>query len=357
MGFSAGFFERLARAGSLAPSGDNLQPWSFAIENDALLVVHDPERDHALFNVSDLASYIALGAVLENIAIAATKENYDAKFAYFPDTRNDKLIARIDFAQGGQVDPLGDCLDKRCTNRKSYQRRVLDDATRKQLAIDFKHYPGVEISWLYDNSDLKNVGQVVAKADRLLFENPLIHGHLFSTIRWNPAEVERTRDGLPIETLELGKAGTLGFRALRKWSVVEALNRLGLSVIAAKQSATLMRCSSAAGLITAADASPVSFLHVGRAFERLWLIATQQRLSLQPMTAVIFLQLKSIIGDFHGLTPAQIAVANSLRDDLSRAYGISPDRVPAMHFRVGWASAPSGQTVRRPVAENVLTTS
>jgi nitroreductase len=357
VGFSAGFFERLARAGSLAPSGDNLQPWSFTIENDALLVIHDPDRDHALFNVRELASYIALGAVLENIAIAATKENYNARFAYFPDARNDKLVARIDFAQGGQVDPLVDCLDKRCTNRKSYQRRALDDATRQQLGIDLKRYPGVEISWLYDDSELKKIGQVVAKADRLLFENPLIHGHLFSTIRWNPAEVERTRDGLPVETLELGKAGALGFRALKKWSVVETLNRLGLSVMAAKQSATLMRCCSAAGLITAADTSPISFLHVGQAFQRLWLIATQQRLSLQPMTAVVFLQLKSIVGDFHGLSPAQIAVANSLRDELARTYGISQGRVPAMHFRLGWASAPSGQTVRRPVAESILTMS
>lgn len=74
MGFSASFFQRLVRAGSLAPSGDNLQPWSFTTENNSLLVGHDPDRDHALFNVRDLASYIALGAVLENIAIAATKE-------------------------------------------------------------------------------------------------------------------------------------------------------------------------------------------------------------------------------------------------------------------------------------------
>ena len=168
MGFSAGFFQRLARAGSLAPSGDNLQPWSFATENDSLLVVHDPNRDHALFNVHDLASYIALGAALENIFIAATKENYAAKIAYFPDAQNDNLIARIAFEQASPIDPLADYLETRCTNRKPYERRALDNMTRKQLDIDLKRYPGVEISWLYDDADLKRVGQVVAKADRLL---------------------------------------------------------------------------------------------------------------------------------------------------------------------------------------------
>jgi len=209
-------------------------------------------------------------------------------------------------------------------------------------------YPGVEISWLYDESDLKKVGEVVAKADRLLFENPLIHGHLFSTIRWNPAEVERTRDGLPIETLELGKAGALAFRALKKWSVVETLNRLGLSVIAAKQSAALMRCSSAAGLITAADTRPISFLHVGQAFQRLWLLATSTKLALQPMTAVVFLQLKSILGDHQGLNTEQVATAQSLRDDLAKTYTLPRDCVPAMHFRIGYASTPSVRTIRRP---------
>lgn len=351
MGYSAGFLQRLARAGSLAPSGDNLQPWSIATENDALLVVHDPNRDHALFNVRDLASYIALGAVLESIFIAATKENYAAKIAYFPDARNENLIARIDFEPGSPIDSLADYLEGRCTNRKPYERRALDDATRKLLDIDLTRYPGVKVSWLYDDADLKKIGNVVAKADRLLFENPQIHKHLFSTIRWHQLDVEKSRDGLPIGTLELGKAGGLGFRALQNWSVVNTLNRLGLSAIAAGQSAMLMRHSSAAALITAADPRPISFLHVGQAFQRLWLTATQQRLALQPMTAVIFLQLKAIVGDFQGLNPEQIAVANSLREELPKVYGLTNDSVPAMHFRIGWAAAPSARTIRRRVME------
>ena len=109
-----------------------------------------------------------------------------------------------------------------------------------------------------------------------------------------------------------------------------------------------MRYSSAAGLITTADTSPISFLHVGRAFQRLWLTATQERLALQPMTAVVFLQLKSIVGDFQGLTPAQIAVANSLRDKLTGLYSFAKESIPAMHFRIGYCTAPSGRTIRRP---------
>src|SRR6185503_13732391 len=136
--------------------------------------------------------------------IAATKDNYHAKIAYFPDAQDDTLIARIDFAYGASTDALADYLDKRCTNRKPFKRRGLDDTAKKQLDVDRTRFPSVEISWLDDKDALIGIGKVVAKADRLLFENPLIHGHLFSTIRWNQTEVAQTRDGLPIKTLELG---------------------------------------------------------------------------------------------------------------------------------------------------------
>ena len=119
----------------------------------------------------------------------------------------------------------------------------------------------------------------------------------------------------------------------------------------------LMRHSSAAAVITAADPRPISFLHVGQAFQRLWLTATQQRLALQPMTAVIFLQLKAIVGDLQGLSSEQIAVANSLRDELPQVYGLTKNSIPAMHLRVGWAAAPSGRTIRRPVMEILPATS
>ena len=70
------FYQNVTCAGAKAPSGDNLQPWSFAIDGDSILVCHDSQRDRSLFNVRQLASYIALGAVVENIHIAASVDRY-----------------------------------------------------------------------------------------------------------------------------------------------------------------------------------------------------------------------------------------------------------------------------------------
>jgi len=344
--------QQIVTAGSLAPSGDNLQPWRFRMDGESLLVVDDRTRDHSLFNVQNLASYIALGATLENILLAARRYNYRADICYFPDPQNHDLIARVSFDYGSEIDPLAEAIERRCTNRKPYSKRPLDEATLKRLDLDSKRFSGLRLIWLRDQDSLKKLGAIVARADRLLFENPLIHSHLFSTLRWNAEEAEATRDGLPIETLELGALGSKAFRILKNWSVVKTLNRFGFSGLATRQSALLMRRCSAAGLLTAPDTSPASFVHIGQAFQRLWLEATHAGLALQPMTAVVFLQLKDVLGEHDGLNAEQIPVVKSLRADLARIYRIQSGNIPAMHFRIGYAPAPSAKTVRRSIPES-----
>jgi len=343
----AGFFEQIARAGALAPSGDNLQPWTFINDDESLLIFHDPNQDRSLFNVHDLASYIALGAVLENVLIAATKYNYRANVCYFPEPQKHDLIARVTFARGADVDPLVDSIEKRCTNRRPYATRALDGSIIQRLNLEPNRFPDIGLVWLSDQSSLKKIGAIVSRADRLLFENPRIHGHLFSTLRWNQAEIEQTRDGLPIASLELGSVGSLAFRSLKNWSIVEFLNRFGLSKAAANHSTLLMQRCSAAGLITAPDISPSSFLEVGQSFQRVWLNATKENLAFQPMTALIFLQLRSRLGDYQGITTEQITVIDGLRRDLDEFLAISKGRVPAMLFRLGYGAPPSAKTLRR----------
>jgi hypothetical protein len=349
MSLPPGFLQRIIRAGAWAPSGDNLQPWDFANDGNHLLLRHDPARDRSLFNVRHLASMIALGSVVENIATGATRECYKAEVAYFPEPAQPDIVARIGFEPGAEMDPLADAIEQRCTNRRPYEQRPVDAAFLQEIDQDVSRYPGIQLSLLHDPAGLKNIGSIVARADRLLFENRPIHDHLFSTLRWSAAEIERTRDGLPVTTLELGAFGAKAFRMLESWSLVQKLNRFGLSKVAAGQSAMLMRRCSAAGLLTAGDTQPLSFIHVGRAFQRIWLRTIHSGLSLQPMTAVVFIQLRAILGDYQGLTAEQTMLSAKLRNDLAAAYSIAPGRIPAMHFRIGYAVMPSARTCRRNI--------
>jgi hypothetical protein len=351
-GLTGNFFERMARAGALAPSGDNLQPWSFAIDGDTLLIRHDPTRDLSLFNVQYLASFIALGATVENITIAASGEGYRTRVACFPNGQNDQMVGRVSFEPGGQPDALAAVLDRRCTNRRAYEKAAISPATLASLDVT-KRFSAINLFWEQDPIRLQSLGKIIARADRLIFENPRIHNHLFSTLRWSQAEVERTRDGLPIDSLELGKLGSLAFRGLKSWPLVRFLNHFGFSKIAAGKSIELMRRCSAAGLITAPDTSPRSFLEAGRAFQRLWLQATEKNLALQPMTAIIFLQLRSRLNDYGGLMDEHFVIVDELNRDLGRFFELSETTVPAMLFRIGFAARPSERTIRRETAANL----
>jgi len=339
------FLNRMARAGALAPSGDNLQPWSFKSKGDALFLRHEPMRDRSLFNVQYLASFIGLGAVLENIHIAASAENYRSVIEAQPDSLDHDWIARITFEPGAPPDPLAAFLEQRCTNRRFYSNRSVDPALLEHLNMS-PTFPSTGLFWLREKDKLDALGKLIAQADRLIFENQHIHDHLFSTLRWTSEETERSRDGLPVPALELGRFGSLAFRGLRNWKIVNLINHFGFSKAASRHSIQLMRRCSAAGLITAADVSLLSFLHAGRAFQRLWLQATKENLAIQPMTAIIFLQLRARLAAYDHLTSSQIETANDLRKAMERFF-LLKGQIPAMLFRVGFTRAPSARTIRR----------
>ena len=56
-----------------APSGDNVQNWGFEVIDESHVVVHGFDtRDHVVYDLDGTSSQIALGALLETIAIAAS---------------------------------------------------------------------------------------------------------------------------------------------------------------------------------------------------------------------------------------------------------------------------------------------
>ena len=57
-----------------APSGDNTQPWRFAIDGEHAVTVHGHDtREHCVYDLDGRASQVSIGALLETIAIAATR--------------------------------------------------------------------------------------------------------------------------------------------------------------------------------------------------------------------------------------------------------------------------------------------
>src|SRR5579863_5637278 len=68
---------RILECGAMAPSGDNLQPWTVVAGTEAIGLSVDRSRDRSLYNFQGRASLIALGAMIENLTLAGRQFGVD----------------------------------------------------------------------------------------------------------------------------------------------------------------------------------------------------------------------------------------------------------------------------------------
>ena len=80
--------------GILAPSGGNVQPWRFEWRKEQLDAIHLPDRSRTLLNFNNCASYVAFGAVAENIDLAARELGLRAVIEAIPDRPVTDVIFR-----------------------------------------------------------------------------------------------------------------------------------------------------------------------------------------------------------------------------------------------------------------------
>ena len=115
-------------------SGDNSQPWKFETSGADLDIFNLPDRDNPILNVRQRGSYVAHGSLIENIVISAKQYGYSASVALFPDTGKNNLTARLIFVKTrAEKAPLSDYIKKRATNRKPYEKRLLNPEHKKEL--------------------------------------------------------------------------------------------------------------------------------------------------------------------------------------------------------------------------------
>jgi len=336
--------------GVMAPSGDNCQPWDFTVEGQSLQIINNESRDTSLFNVSKSASFIACGALLENISIAAMAAGYKTEAALFPEGISGQVVARISFQKTEKKkDKLFAYLDKRCTNRSPFKGKALARETVSSLKAVTKDLGYGELTLLQDRAAIKKAAAVASLNDRLLFENKRLHDFLFEHIRWTKKEIEETRDGMDIDTLGLFPIEKQGFGMLASWPLVRFMNIFGLSRMLPVRSKVIYKSSSAFGLLQMPGKTPKDFVMGGRALQRIWLTATAEGLSFQPTTGITFLIQRLYMEDGSGLSPKEVKIVEEAEAGLKRILPTSRDKAIIMLFRIGRSGPPKAYSLRRKV--------
>lgn len=328
-----------------APSGDNAQPWRFEVRGDVIDIYNLVGRDATLFNFRNRGDFLAHGALIENISIAAAHFGYNAEVACFPEEGRDEHTATVRLQNGAseKEEGLFEAIRQRATNRRVYKTYALTEDDKK--AIERAQNNNTKIVLVDDREGVKKMAEVVSLNERLLLENKHIHDFLFSIIRWTDEE-EEGKPGMHVKTLELAPPQRFAFRRFKNWGFVEKANKFGISKFIAKENAKLYASSSAIGAIVMEGDSPEDFMRAGRVLQRMWLTITSTGLSLQPVTAVAYLAQRIKAGEASELSVEHQELIKKADEETRKLLGIGNNETIAMVFRIGKADAPGGRSLK-----------
>lgn len=323
-----------------APSGDNSQPWEFDVSDSVLKVYNVVGKDNKIFNYKERGSLFAHGALIENINILATTQSLTTDIILLPDPNEPSLVAKISFLSGQQVihDPLAEYIEKRHTNRKAYNETKLTDDQKEKFQLlcsdsEFK------VNFIEDPKVKDTIAKATSNTERIMLQHKPLHDLFFSFIRWTREE-EMRNPGLFLKTMELAPPKQIIFKLYKNWKLATLFNFLGLpNVISSENAQTYQKCG-AFGLLSSNHLNSESFIKAGRIFQRIWLQATAYNLSIQPVSAILYLDARikeEGRGDFSEKFSEDISKASF---EIKQSFNITSE-TPIMLFRIGFSSQPT----------------
>jgi molybdopterin/thiamine biosynthesis adenylyltransferase/nitroreductase len=345
-----GLIRFLVEHGIAAPSGGNAQPWSFDWDGTTLHCLRDPTRGNSLLDYAHRATWLAFGAMAENIVLAATARGLTASVRRFPDGVGASVVCAIEFDRdtaSSSLDPLADQILCRCTNRRLGKRDPLPPTTVSSL----RHAAlerGASIRFIEDPSAMEALGRVLGAGDRIRFLSRTLHAELMAELRWSTSEAERARDGIDLRTLELDATDMAALRLTARWRVMELLGRLGGGANLEVFGQRVARGSSAFGSLSLPGDDAAAFFEGGRAVQRVWLTATALGIGFQPLAALPYLFMRAEAGG-DGLATSETRSLLDLQPQYRVLTAVPDGHADVLLFRLARVGAPAVRALRRPV--------
>lgn len=332
-----------------APSGDNSQPWKFTVKDNEIKIFNIPDRDNPYLNFRQSGSYVAHGALIENIVIAASQSGYAAEINLFPDSREPDLVAVANLAQTNPKEELFyPYIKERCTNRKPYQDTKLSEGQKRSFMHAQEEVgKGGKVILVDDEDKKKALGEALSAMEQVALETDFLHKLFFDDIVWTEKEELKKKHGLYIKTMELPPPVQMLFKIIKHWLVMKFLNKIGFAKMAAKGNAKVYAKAAALGSVVMDADSAEDFINAGRLIQRVWLKATKMKLGFQPVAGILFLARRVLAGEAKELSDEHVTLAKKSYETIKRAFGVYQGTV-AMVFRIGVADPPSARSSRKP---------
>src|SRR3989344_3488432 len=341
-----GDIEKIINDGVLAPSGENCQPWKFKIAGSTIHIFNVPELDQSVYNFLQRGSYVAHGALIENLVISASQYGYNSQITLFPKKDDHDLVAEINLTKiSPKKEILYPFIGKRHTNRKEYKPLKLSDDQKKQL-LNAATETGLGISKIIDDQEKLNIlGKALAVNERIIFENKELHKFFYDHIIWNEEDQDKS-GGFYIKTLEFLPHQLKGVKLFKKWPILKILNTIGkVSKMIAKENGEKYARSGALAIVAVNGNTNSDYVNAGRVAERVWLKAAELGISVQPCTGVLYFMENIKGGNASIFSQEHRTAIETAYQNIKEAFGIMDKTVP-MLFRLGFADPASARSMR-----------
>lgn len=271
-------FSALVESASKAPSSDNMQPWEFEQRQDSIEVYCAQSRLLRI-DVGNMFTWISIGAAIQNMVNAAAPLGLHAAVKYGRSEHNDEPAAVLSFEPGNPPPSLARAIPIRRTNRRPFSAEALQPELMRTLS-DSTAGIRTSVHWSTDTSTFRRIRHIDAIFSAILLAHKPLFDGLFDTIRFSRKELERTRLGMDLKSLEIPYLGYLVARALRQRG--RAIGRIGLGRVVSKVLSSRLTKAAAVCLFTCESRNPAGYMEAGRAMQQLWLAATEEGLSVHP---------------------------------------------------------------------------
>ena len=345
--------DAIITAAGLAPSGGNMQPWKWIVKNNNVYLFHDEHYSFSLLDYNKYGSYVGLGAAIENAELKANELGYAVAINYFPLGKTDDLIAKLTFTKGNaEKDVLANFITTRYTNREKGEYEPINPTEIEQIEKAIKSIENADITFITDRDKINKVGNVVANADKVRMMHERGHHDTFvGEMRWNAEEVERTKDGIDIETVGVSAGEAAGFAMAKDYRAIKHLKDWDKGAAFEKLTKKVAAVSSAVALISMPNASIDNYIQGGRAVQRAWLAATKLGYAFQPISVPLFLFRRITEGKGVGFSVQDmenLKVIKAEYDSILQGYD---EKGHIFMFRLGKANEPKIKSLRRELTD------
>jgi nitroreductase len=299
-----------------APSAHNAQPWRIAVLPDGAYGLHYDHLDYLPYDPDDRDAYLAIGAFLETLELAAQRHGLRAKFSpRFERNGTDLYVGPVTLrerAPGEEQDPLAGPAARRRTNRHPYDRTPLPESLTGALAgLGCVLVPPARMA------------RLVARASTLSWQDRRFVSDLDRWTSGDPdAPAGMTPAGLPLTRFE--------------WAALRLALRAGrlpapLALAYSGRDIRLLAWARAVAVLGADDLHPATLVDAGRRLLRCWVTITAAGFAYHPISVSV---------DRPETAP-----------DVAAAAGVA---VPVAVFRIGHPRRQAPLSNRRDLADVII---